>query len=279
MTERSGCVYRYGNTSSGSLWYALSYIESCQRVKKGETVWQVSQSITLRLARIHQPLTFHVSSAHVSPACTARAPHCPALSGTVKSCGRVHWSALWGSWASCMHHGSWACSMQYVCSGTTSIKQSSACKRLVSVRAELPRSALLRSSSAAKRRVRTVARNIRNIQACRAPLAVTSVSWAELGWNAQVGFGSGFKCNSVVWKAIRNIHDTEHAEWAHMSNPANTEPLLELHPGALLIASASGKTSESPGCRQWHIWQGCDVAGDAYLWSLRLTATAHAARL
>ena len=35
------CVRRYGNTSSGSLWYALSYIESCQRVKKGEIVWQV----------------------------------------------------------------------------------------------------------------------------------------------------------------------------------------------------------------------------------------------
>ena len=32
----------------------------------------------------------------------------------------------------------------------------------------------------------------------------------------QVGFGSGFKCNSAVWKAVRNIHDTEHSEWAHM---------------------------------------------------------------
>ena len=39
------CTCRYGNTSSGSLWYALSYIESCQRVKKGETVWQVSTAI------------------------------------------------------------------------------------------------------------------------------------------------------------------------------------------------------------------------------------------
>jgi len=34
----------------------------------------------------------------------------------------------------------------------------------------------------------------------------------------QVGFGSGFKCNSAVWKAVRNIHDTEHAEWMHMKN-------------------------------------------------------------
>ena len=44
MTEGIACVHRYGNTSSGSLWYALSYIESCQRVKKGETVWQVSHT-------------------------------------------------------------------------------------------------------------------------------------------------------------------------------------------------------------------------------------------
>ena len=34
----------------------------------------------------------------------------------------------------------------------------------------------------------------------------------------QVGFGSGFKCNSAVWKAVRNIHDTEHVEWMHMKN-------------------------------------------------------------
>lgn len=32
---------RYGNTSSGSLWYALSYIEAAQSVRKGEVVWQV----------------------------------------------------------------------------------------------------------------------------------------------------------------------------------------------------------------------------------------------
>ena len=35
---------RYGNTSSGSLWYALSYIEACQGVRKGEVVWQVQSS-------------------------------------------------------------------------------------------------------------------------------------------------------------------------------------------------------------------------------------------
>lgn len=34
-------LYWYGNTSSGSLWYELSYIEACQKVKKGDTVWMV----------------------------------------------------------------------------------------------------------------------------------------------------------------------------------------------------------------------------------------------
>ena len=110
------------------------------------------------------------------------------------------------------------CSM---CAQETSSKQSSACKRLVSVRAELPRSALLRSSSAAKQRQGLYVCSVTS--SMQSALGVTSVSQAELGWNAQVGFGSGFKCNSVVWKAIRNIHDTEHAEWAHMRNPANTD--------------------------------------------------------
>lgn len=39
----------------------------------------------------------------------------------------------------------------------------------------------------------------------------------------QVGFGSGFKCNSAVWKATRNIHDTRHAAWAHLMKPGNLE--------------------------------------------------------
>lgn len=40
----------------------------------------------------------------------------------------------------------------------------------------------------------------------------------------QVGFGSGFKCNSLVWRALRDIHDTKHAAWAHMATQ-NTQVL------------------------------------------------------
>lgn len=38
----------------------------------------------------------------------------------------------------------------------------------------------------------------------------------------QVGFGSGFKCNSAVWKATRRIQDGRHTAWAHMKG-ANLE--------------------------------------------------------
>ena len=61
MAQKSACVCRYGNTSSGSLWYALSYIESCQRVKRGDTVWQVS--LAAPGLRTHQSLSCHLSLA------------------------------------------------------------------------------------------------------------------------------------------------------------------------------------------------------------------------
>lgn len=32
----------------------------------------------------------------------------------------------------------------------------------------------------------------------------------------QVAFGSGFKCNSAVWRALRPVHDTTHAAWKHV---------------------------------------------------------------
>ena len=34
-------LYRFGNTSSSSLWYELAYTEAKGRVKRGERVWQI----------------------------------------------------------------------------------------------------------------------------------------------------------------------------------------------------------------------------------------------
>lgn len=42
-------LYWYGNTSSASIWYALGYIETCQKVRRGDRVWQVRDCTDLPL--------------------------------------------------------------------------------------------------------------------------------------------------------------------------------------------------------------------------------------
>ena len=36
----------------------------------------------------------------------------------------------------------------------------------------------------------------------------------------QIAFGSGFKCNSAVWKAVRNVN-TQHEAWLEETVPEN----------------------------------------------------------
>lgn len=40
---------------------------------------------------------------------------------------------------------------------------------------------------------------------------------------AQVGFGSGFKCNSALWKALRPIKDV-HPAWSHQADGKRVDP-------------------------------------------------------
>ena len=67
---------------------------------------------------------------------------------------------------------------------------------------------------------------------------VQGVKSGDVVW--QVGFGSGFKCNSAVWTALRPIKETAgHAAWAHMAHPSNV--------GAVDAYLKNGGTSQGPG--------------------------------
>jgi 3-ketoacyl-CoA synthase len=68
--------------------------------------------------------------------------------------------------------------------------------------------------------------------------AVQGVRAGEVVW--QVGFGSGFKCNSAVWRALRPIHDTEHSAWTHMADESNATA-VERH------QAAEEAVSQGPG--------------------------------
>ena len=67
--------------------------------------------------------------------------------------------------------------------------------------------------------------------------AVQGVARGDVVW--QVGFGSGFKCNSAVWKALHSGRDATHVAWAHMTDPSNV--------AAVPAYLANGGVSQGPG--------------------------------
>jgi hypothetical protein len=63
-------LHYFGNTSSSTVWYSLSFIETCQNIRRGDVVWQVSRPLW-------HDLGLHDMSGHsaVTRAWHLRAPH------------------------------------------------------------------------------------------------------------------------------------------------------------------------------------------------------------
>ena len=63
----------------------------------------------------------------------------------------------------------------------------------------------------------------------------------DLVW--QVGFGSGFKCNSAVWRALRTMESVPHGAWEHMDGPGNREAV-----GVMLRNGGVSQGPDAPVC-------------------------------
>ena len=71
--------------------------------------------------------------------------------------------------------------------------------------------------------------------------AVQGVAAGDVVW--QVGFGSGFKCNSAVWRALRRVKDSSHDAWQHMADPSNVAAVP-----AYLAAGGISQGTGAPKC-------------------------------
>ena len=71
--------------------------------------------------------------------------------------------------------------------------------------------------------------------------AAQGVAKGDVVW--QVGFGSGFKCNSAVWRALRDVRDTRHAAWRHIADKSNLEAVP-----AYLANGGFSQGPKAPAC-------------------------------